>query len=176
MPRFWNLRRDPRLIKKRRLAPHRKQVLIRRARKAATLCGFGLLATPVNIITTPFVTPLLLFRYIVLRKASEAPILYFRSFHYADGPTTLGKLILKIASRYGVVVCVVHESQKGSDLLRYARFASISLRLHLAKNGRDLGEMFNSPGSDVNPVDIHVPTKDRTQRRERWRQPAANLT
>jgi hypothetical protein len=113
-----------RLINKRWLAPDRKQVLIRRARKAATLCGFGLVATPINIITTPFVTPLLLFRYIVLRKASEAPILYFRSFHYADGPTTFGKLILKIASQYGVVVCVVHESQKGSDLLRYARFAS----------------------------------------------------
>jgi hypothetical protein len=62
------------------------------------------------------VTPYLILRYILGERMSEAPILYLRSFHYGEGPTAFGKIVARVASRYGVLRALVHETQGPLEL------------------------------------------------------------
>lgn len=83
------------------------------------------LAVPAVILFVfhPVILLYLWSRYWVLDRFSCRPILYFRSFRYADGPTAFGRIVSKAARHYGVLMAIVHESQTGSSLQRLTGFA-----------------------------------------------------
>jgi hypothetical protein len=62
-------------------------------------------------------------RYFIVEKASQRPILYFRSFRDSDVPTAFGRIVAKAAQPFGVVLAIVHENQPGSSLTRYTGVA-----------------------------------------------------
>ena len=87
----------------------------------------------VVVLTISFVIPLpilifyLILRYIIGMRLEKAPIIYLRSFHYSEGPTALGHIVGRIASRFGILYALVHKEQKGSDLLAESRITEQTL-------------------------------------------------
>lgn len=59
---------------------------------------------------------LLLMRYYTIYYMSFFPILYLRSFRYANGPTAFTKIISGPSSRIGVVFALAHKLQPPSEL------------------------------------------------------------
>lgn len=57
----------------------------------------------------------LLFRYLLTEYMRLFPIVYLRSFNYKESTEVFAKLIAE-ASRFGVIVCLVHEKQKTSEV------------------------------------------------------------
>jgi hypothetical protein len=69
----------------------------------------------------------LLLRYLLTEYMQMFPIVYLRSFHYNESSEVFANLIAPEASKFGVIVGLVHEKQKGSDI-----FA----RTHIANQGQ----------------------------------------
>jgi hypothetical protein len=58
-------------------------------------------------------------RYTILERFSASPILYLRSFRFADTATAYGRVVARAARPFGIVVAIVHEAQTGSTLMRF---------------------------------------------------------
>jgi photosystem II stability/assembly factor-like uncharacterized protein len=69
----------------------------------------------------PLVAAYLILRYMFGERLGWEPILYLRSFSHAAGSRAFGRIIIKTAVRFGVVVGLVHQKQRPSDLHRLAR-------------------------------------------------------
>jgi hypothetical protein len=67
-------------------------------------------------IISPVLLIYMLVRYHLLKIVSRRPILYFRSFHYQNGPMAFGKIISKAARRFGLIEGLVHHRQLASSL------------------------------------------------------------
>jgi hypothetical protein len=79
-------------------------------------------AIPVLFVFSPHPILLiyLLLRYHVNETLAEQPIVYLRSFHHTHGPNAFGRIVVKAASRFGVIAAIVHRSQRGSVLMSLA--------------------------------------------------------
>jgi hypothetical protein len=65
-------------------------------------------------VVQPFLIILIVYlvlRYVLGERMAAAPILYLRSFHYTEGPTALGRIVARVASRYGVLRALAHRTQ-----------------------------------------------------------------
>jgi hypothetical protein len=62
-----------------------------------------------------------LLRYALGERFIHEPILFLRSFRNTEGAHAFGRILSRTASRYGVVVGLVHATQRPSDLHRLAR-------------------------------------------------------
>jgi hypothetical protein len=64
----------------------------------------------------PLVLTVLMFRFCVGERLSARPILYFRSFSDAHASRIFSRIVAPAAAVHGVVVALVHDKQRGSDL------------------------------------------------------------
>ena len=58
----------------------------------------------------------LLFRYLLTEYMQVFPIVYLRSFHYKESSEVFANLISLETSHFGMIIGLVHEKQKGSDI------------------------------------------------------------
>lgn len=82
---------------------------VRRTGFGFALCFFLGLAYPVLVVY-------LVTRYLAGERMARAPILYLRSFHHAGGPSAFGRIVARVASRYGPLVALIHEKQSALQL------------------------------------------------------------
>ena len=94
---------------------------ILRTQRIVRALGLPVVVISVVIPIPIFLIPYLNLRYVLGEHLARAPIIYLRSFQYSDGPAALGRIVGKVASRFGVIFAVVHAEQKGSDLLAHSR-------------------------------------------------------
>ena len=85
----------------------------------------GLIVISLIIIPNPisnysifyyFLIIYLLFRYLLTEYMQVFPIVYLRSFHYKESSEVFANLISLEASQFGMIIGLVHEKQKGSDI------------------------------------------------------------
>jgi hypothetical protein len=86
---------------------------------AVIFCGF-LLMNPLAI-GWQLLAVYLLFRYALGERFVHEPILFLRSFRSTEAADAFGRILTRTASGYGVVVGLVHATQRSSDLHRLAR-------------------------------------------------------
>jgi hypothetical protein len=84
--------------------------------KGFRLFGFPILILSILFTWPFFLIPYLMIRYILTEYMRIFPIVYLRSFHYKESTEVFADLIAPVASQFGVITCLVHEKQKGSDI------------------------------------------------------------
>lgn len=57
-------------------------------------------------------------RYVMKSEMEKHPILFLRSFRYSETPAVFGRIVSPVASRFGVIIALTHQSQPPSDLHR----------------------------------------------------------
>jgi hypothetical protein len=67
-------------------------------------------------MTQAFLLAYLITRYVLGERMTSVRILYLRSFHYAEGPTAFGAIVARVASRFGVLLALVHQTQQRTDV------------------------------------------------------------
>ena len=84
--------------------------------KIFRLFGFPIFMLSILFTWPFFLIPYLMIRYILIEYMRIFPIVYLRSFHYKESMEVFANLIAPVASQFGVITCLVHEKQKGSDI------------------------------------------------------------
>jgi hypothetical protein len=56
-------------------------------------------------------------RYFIFEKMLLNPILYFRAFQYKDGPQAFARIVAPTATKYGVVLALIHKTQSTEAIL-----------------------------------------------------------
>lgn len=106
------------------LLPSMKMV---RAQKLCKGIGIPLIVISAFLTGGLLLLPYLPLRYVVGKRLEKAPIIYLRCFGYSEGPSALGLIIAKVATRFGVLFAIVHPRQRGSDLLFKSQITEQSL-------------------------------------------------
>lgn len=83
----------------------------------------GKIAPFAFFLLPPIVSPLLVFRFLVLEAAAISPIIFLRSFQQADVGRLFGRVVLQAASRVGHVLSIVHDRQRQAGLMRWGSLA-----------------------------------------------------
>jgi hypothetical protein len=116
----------------------------------------SVVARPLWIFPIP---ALLVFRYLVLQREAGEPILFLRSFRNDHTARILKEIVLRKASRYGVLVTVAHSKQRASELGRHTRVAdhATTLLLEEAKWQQGVDALLRTCRGVV--IDITVPSE-----------------
>jgi hypothetical protein len=70
-----------------------------------------------TIVTLPFLLlPYFVLRYLLVERFSHEQIVYLRSFRYSETKSAFGGIVSKVASRYGVLAGLAHETQRPSEI------------------------------------------------------------
>lgn len=91
----------------------------------------AILAASISVLY-PISLALLVWRYYAIEAARQRPIVFLRSFSHAQTITVFGAVVAKIASRYGIIVAIVHATQRGSDLFASTDAVNIAATVTVA--------------------------------------------
>lgn len=98
-----------------------------RIQKLGKAIGIPLIGISYFLFFPLFLVPYLNLRYLVGKRLENAPIIYLRCFSYSQGPSSLGTIVARVATYFGVLFAIVHPRQKGSDLLFQSRITEQAL-------------------------------------------------
>lgn len=85
-------------------------------RWCSVVWAIPLFSVSLLIFDGPLVMTVLMIRFHVGERLSARPILYFRSFSDGHAPRVFSRIVAPAAAVHGVVVALVHDQQRGSDL------------------------------------------------------------
>jgi hypothetical protein len=88
--------------------------LMRRTYRRLMARGYGLALMGFSGLIQPLLMVYLVLRYGLVERMAQNPIVYLRSFHHSEGPTAFGKIVMRVAPRYGVVIALAHGLQPES--------------------------------------------------------------
>lgn len=89
---------------------------MRRSYRRMMSQGYGIAIFSFAAVVHPFLLVYLVLRYALVERMAEHPILYLRSFRHVEGPTVFGRVVMRVAPRYGVVAALAHDTQSEPTL------------------------------------------------------------